>query len=271
MVGLTDAHSTVGQRFKQADLATDRFVTVEDGEKACMDHDSRWDTPESVPSRNYGIYSDADQLVILDVDYHREGSESLSEVSLAALSALPLTLKLQSPHVPEGDRGGHRVYKLTGDETAGELFSRRFGKKNPVASWGEVIAENKYVVGAGSQLDGCTKDWCDSCAEPDSGRYTVKKDREIAEVEPETLIEALSADPELTDQEEAAQSQTLSEAAEESEQRDYDDLDREQVEELLDHIPGDQHFDDWIRTGYAVYSWDSGSEGKPGLRVLVAI
>ena len=263
MVRLSDIHETIGGRFADADLETDRFVTVKEGEKACIDHDSRWDSPESVPGTNYGIYSDGDdQLVILDVDYHREGGEDLSPVALAALSALPLTLKLQSPHVPDGDRGGHRVYKLEGEETPAELFKRRLGTENPVPSWGEVLAKNKYAVGAGSQLDGCTKEWCETCTEADGGCYTVKNDAEIATVDPETLVDALVADPDLTDVEEATQSETLTSSTSEGKSGDYDDLDEEQVEELLEHVPGDQHFDDWIRTGYAVHSWDSGAKGK---------
>jgi hypothetical protein len=44
----------------------------------------------------------------------------------------------------------------------------------------------------------------------------------------------------------------------------YDDetVPRETVEDALDALPGRQHFDEWVRTGYAVYSWDDGETGK---------
>lgn len=270
---------SVARRFDNADLAEDRFVSVKDGEKMCVDHDTRYTDPRDVPGENYGIYANEDdQLVVLDVDNHREGAEDISPVALSALDALPETLKMQSPHVPEDDTGGHRLFKVDGDETPAELFERRFGKKNPIASWGEIIAKNKYVVGAGSQLDGCTKDWCDECATEEGGVYGIKADREIATVDPDTLAEALAADPDLG---ETAANNSLDDyesggGGDDSRDRptpdaednddvdvdDYEKLPRSTVEAMLEELPGNQHFDEWIRTGYAVYDWDGSSTGK---------
>lgn len=62
------------------------------------------------------------------------------------------------------------------------------------------------------------------------------------------------------------QNQSLSDASSGRDGGDntsYDgEVSRETVEEALEAIPGTQHFNDWIRTGYAVYSWDNGATGK---------
>jgi len=266
---MTDAHRTVGKRFVEADLAEDRFVSVKDGQKMCVDHDTRWSDPENVSGVNYGIYADEDdQLFVLDVDVHRD-DEDAPVVAIAALSGLEEGLKVRSPHADKDTAGGHEIYKLAGDRAPAELFSDVFGRANPVPSWGEVVAKNKYVVGPGSQLDGCDKDWCDECDTTTGGQYVVEVDKSIPTVEPETIVEALNADPDLTredqEQTESGSSDGVTSAdgdGNRSSQRDYPDLTRDQVEALLDEIPGDQHFDDWIRTGYAVLAWDDGDEGQ---------
>jgi len=262
----------VGQIFERARLGESRFVSVKDGQKMCLDHDTRYDNPTAVKGRNYGIYADEDDaLVVLDVDDH--GDEPLnnqSRVAVAALSGLPKTLELKSPHVDPDGAGGHRIYKLDSDVTPAELFKERLGAKNPVPSWGEVIAKNKYVVGAGSQIDDCDKDWHD-CNEPGEGQYEIKHDREIAAVSAEELVSALAADPDLEDEESKddgredggssnrSPTDTARSGSTPTATREYD---REEIEEMLSHLPGDQHFDDWIRTGYAVYDWDDSETGK---------
>jgi len=60
--------------------------------------------------------------------------------------------------------------------------------------------EEPDVVGAGSQLDGCDKEWCDDCADPDGGRYNIRSDDSIARISTEALIAALSEDPDLSTQ-----------------------------------------------------------------------
>ena len=275
---MTSTKETVTTRLAAVGLAADRFISVLEGEKKSTDHDTRYSRAENVPGDNYGIYSDEDdQFLMLDVDDH-EDDDDISPVALAALDGLPETLEIKSPHVATDGAGGHRLFKLNGDQTPAELFNDRLGKKNPVPTWGEVIAKNKYCVGAGSQLSGCNKDWCGSCATPDGGHYAIQADREVAVVDPETLIEALTADPDLRDQH-AESAQTLDEFdtsnqstantithTQTDSDREYDDLEREQVESMLREIPGDQHFDDWIRTAYAVFDWDSSDVGKEVFR-----
>lgn len=257
-----------GLRFRDAELAKNRFVAVKEGEKMCVDHDTRYSDPGDVPGENYGIYCDEeDQLVVLDVDVHRGGDVEHEDRALVAIANLGFTLRVRSPHA-DPDIGGHRIFKLSGDETPAELFDRVFGRKNPVATWGEVVSKNKYVVGPGSQLDGCTKEWCDRCEKPDGGHYDVEDDREIATVEPDELVEALAADPDLSRNDQPDHSDVTGFDDDSSpgeiprREEDYDELSREQIEELLEAIPGTQHFDDWIRTAYAVHSWDSSEKGK---------
>ncbi|WP_161625191.1 phage/plasmid primase, P4 family [Halosimplex carlsbadense] len=265
-------HGIVGDRFEESGLASARFVSVKEGQKMCVDHDTRYDDPTTAPGQNYGIYADEDDaLVVLDVDDHQNHSlDNQSRVAVAALSGLPRTLELKSPHVDPDGAGGHRIYKLDSNETPAELFKERLGAYNPVPSWGEVIAKNKYVVGAGSQIDDCDKDWHD-CSEEGKGHYEVKHDREIAAVSAEELVSALATDPDLEDteaedggREDSGSSDRTNTDTDQSGNpptvtREYD---REEIEEMLSHLPGDQHFDDWTRTGYAVYDWDDGETGK---------
>jgi len=257
------AKDITAERFDAAGVAKGRFVSVRDGEKMCVDHDTRYDTPHAVPGSNYGIYCDEDdQLVVLDVDAHRNDTDAdRDEKALVALAGLGFTLRVRSPHA-DPEIGGHRIYVLEGDETPAELFDRVFGRKNPVPSWGEVVAKNKYVVGPGSQLNGCSKDWCDRCSTEDGGHYDLEDDRDIATITPDELVDALAADHDLERVDTPDHSDITEYSGEDSNKRPDEELSREDVEELLDTIPGDQHFDDWIRTGYAVFSWDSGERGK---------
>jgi len=68
---------------------------------------------------------------------------------------------------------------------------------NPEPAWGEIKAEGKYVVGPGSQLDGCSKEWCDECAKPDGGYYRIANDVPIAELAQADLISVIREDSEL--------------------------------------------------------------------------
>jgi Bifunctional DNA primase/polymerase, N-terminal. len=285
---MSSTKQTVSDNLEDVGLAADRFISVNDGEKKSVDHDTRYSRAENVPGTNYGIYADEDdQFFILDVDDHKDGEEK-SSIALAALDGLPDTLEVKSPHVANEGPGGHRLFKLDGDQTPAELFKQRFGTKNPVPTWGEVVSKNKYCVGAGSQLDGCNKDWCENCETADGGQYLVQTDREVAVVDPEMVIEALNVDPDLYDKQTEnttfvdvdasdIQSATAGDTITETngnqdggQDREYDDLDRDQVESMLRQIPGDQHFDDWIRTGYAVFDWEPHQRRKRGIQKLVS-
>jgi hypothetical protein len=268
---MSDARDVVRERLEEVGLAEGRFIEVVEGEKRTYNHDDRWNDPREVPGLNYGVYTLRDEsLFILDVDDHDDGTEE-DAAALEALEQLPETLTIESPHVNESGYGGHRLFSLTGDEPPAEVFNREFGAENPTASWGEVIAKNKFAVGAGSQLDGCSKEWCDECATDEGGRYEVKHDADVATVDAEDVVEALAADPDLT----RRGSETLDHSdlgggvLDDAEDvgKEYDgperEWTREEIESMLDALPGDQHFDDWLRTGYAVYDWnDEEDTGK---------
>jgi putative DNA primase/helicase len=188
---MTDAEAVVASRFAEADLAAGRFINVLDGEKGTRDHDTRYSDPRDAPGTNYGIYP-GEGLVYLDVDDY---GEAVDDAGLAAVRDLPETLRTESPHT-DGEPGGHRFYHVTGE--AVDALKEAFGTANPQPSWGEVRADNQYVVGPGSRLDGCSKEWCDACATPDGGRYTIATDAPIATISAKTLVDALREDPDLS-------------------------------------------------------------------------
>lgn len=192
----TDAKRIIADRFAEANLAADRFIDVDDGEKKSVDHDRRYSDPRAVPGQNYGVYA-GDGLVDLDIDDYGEGTDS---GGLRAVLSLPETLTAASPHT-DGEPGGHRYYHVTGD--VADALETAFGTANPHPSWGEVRAVNQYVVGPGSELDSCDKEWHD-CSEPGEGHYTVATNAPIATITTGELVDALEADPELTTDEDTS-------------------------------------------------------------------
>ncbi|MFC6888463.1 hypothetical protein [Halorubrum trueperi] len=76
----------------------------------------------------------------------------------AALQELPETLTDETPHT-DGEFGGHHLLKVeSGDqfETAQEALEAVTGNKKACKpTWGDVKVCNGYVVGVGSQLQGC--------------------------------------------------------------------------------------------------------------------
>jgi len=185
------AHERIGFRLREAGFDRERLIDVHDGKKETTDH-TRFG-PERV-NENYGIYA-GDGLVDIDVDDYNENADGKA---LAAVADLPETLTVETPHT-DGETGGHRFYRVEpGDEfeTAREACETVWnGTTNPRPSWGEVRVENQYVVGPGSQLDGCDKDWCDECATDDGGRYKIAADRPIAMITADDLADVLRADP----------------------------------------------------------------------------
>jgi hypothetical protein len=184
-----DPKARLEERFAEVGLSTERFIVVKDGEKKSVDHEQH--RPDAV-SGNYGVYANGhDALCILDVDDY----EDLDDKSgISALHQLPPTLEQGSPH-----GGTHQLYKVepTSDgRLVAAALKDAFGTANPAPSWGEVQVKNKYVVGAGSQLDDCGK--CDSCQEPDQGYYVLQADREIATIDAEELIDVLADDPSMS-------------------------------------------------------------------------
>jgi putative DNA primase/helicase len=174
-------------RLREAGLGTERFIDVEDGTKTSNDHTQREPDSENL-SGNYGVYpgrggGDGGYLIDIDVDDYNE----VDELALSELNALPDTFGVESPH-----GGDHRYYAVDGDPPA--AMKEEFGIRNPVPTWGEIRIENGYVVGPGSELDGCSKEWCDECEKPESGQYRISANRPIAEIDIDDLVEVVSAD-----------------------------------------------------------------------------
>ncbi len=174
-------------RLRGQNLGRNRLIELEHGAKSPVgkhgdpehrhDVDELLDNDSAVTTNgggNYGVYA-GDGLIMLDVD---EYDGSLPE----AVQSLPDTFSVETAH-----GGQHRYYAVSDD--AAQALDGRFGAANPSLSWGEVRARKQYVVGPGSQLDGCSKDWCDECADPHGGQYSVHHDEEIASLNTETLLE----------------------------------------------------------------------------------
>lgn len=180
----------VVRRLEEAGLDADRLIDVVDGEKKSIDHTRH---AADAVSGDYGIYATApDGLAILDIDDYDDIEDTSG---LTALSRLPPTFEQSSPH-----GGTHRLYAVEPDEDGQEIAEvldehPEIGKENPKPTWGEVRVANQYVVGAGSQLDGCDKEGCNECATEDGGKYVVGTDREIATIGPDELVDVLLADP----------------------------------------------------------------------------
>lgn len=218
-----DDKRIVAERFSDAALDAERFINVDDGAKRSTDHNTRYSDPRDVPGQNYGIYPGGG-LVDVDIDDY---SDDADNNGLEAVSALADTLTVESPHT-DGETGGHRYFHIDADRGVDEFdvesvlsryidengdptetylaakddpvaltIAEAFGTPNPQPSWGEVRAVNQYVVGPGSQLGGCRKDWCDTCATRDGGWYRVAHDAAIATVTAEEFVDALRADPNL--------------------------------------------------------------------------
>jgi P4 family phage/plasmid primase-like protien len=189
---MTDERETIARRLAEADVVPERFIMVEQGGKASFDHEHR--THENVAG-NYGVHTTADDsLVWLDIDDYGDVED---KSGLSALAELPTTLEQTTPH-----GGRHRLFVVRGGEDGraiADVLTEEFGSANLQPSWGEVRVANQYVVGAGSQLDGCKKDWCEECATDEGGRYVLEHDRVIATITPRALVDVLREDPTYTE------------------------------------------------------------------------
>jgi len=204
-INANECRKVLSDRLEEAGISTERFVDVKDGEKASIDHTCR--KPGEV-SGNYGVYATArDGLVWIDIDDYNDIDDSSG---LTAIMRLPSTFEQKSPH-----DGTHRAYKVAMSDDGRQIaavLKDEFGltKGNPAPSWGEVRAANQYVVGAGSQLDGCDKEGCEECATGEGGRYEIANDRPIATIEASELVEALRKDPEYAPDNDQTDLETVS-------------------------------------------------------------
>lgn len=191
----TQQRRRFAERLREARLGPKRFINVRDGEKASTDH-TQYQPENPALSGNYGVYAgagglentDAPYLVDVDVDDY-DGSANTE-----AIDALGETFTVESPHTSP-DSPGHRYYAVTGDVVTA-MQELNDGKANVSPAWGEIRVENQYVVGPGSQLDGCDKSWCDDCGKPDGGYYRIADDHPIATITADDLAEAIcKSDP----------------------------------------------------------------------------
>ena len=183
-----DARRAFTNRLQDARLDTRRFIDVHDGEKRSTNH-TQHDPDSSSLHGNYGVYGgagagDATDWILVDIDVDDYDGER-------APDWIPETFTVASPHT-DGDSGG-QFYVAVPDGTA-EALKNAVGTANPAPSWGGVRIHNQYCVGPGSQLDGCSKDWCDDCADADGGYYCIKHDDPIAFLETDEFVEAVQED-----------------------------------------------------------------------------
>lgn len=154
------------ERLREAGLDIERFVDLTDGTKrSYSDHTESTNQYEtSEVTGNYGVLA-GDGLLVLDLDTYRLEDNTLP----TAFGELPDTYTVASPH------GGEHRYYAVNEEVS-----------NSKENWGEVQAENQYVVGPGSVLDSCKNGWHD-CSGEGEGQYTELHNRPIASVSTELI------------------------------------------------------------------------------------
>jgi P4 family phage/plasmid primase-like protien len=246
----------LADRLSEAELLEERLIPVEDGGKASK---VRHSNPQNRRSGfeslagNYGVYAGGG-LIDVDIDDY---DDDASGDALEAVNDLPDTLTIESPHT-DGETGGHRYYRMVTDKSpndynAFEVLSdvapttadaakddavalgvaAEYGKVNLSPSWGEIRVVNQYVVGPGSQLDGCDKEWCDKCATPDGGHYRIATDAPIAEITLSQLFEVIEAD---TSDENTSHARSMGNTSGETPDVDGDDRHAKAVAEHYSNI-----------------------------------
>ena len=244
-------------RLKTAGVPSRRFIDVRDGEKGTRTTGHQeainWmDADDERFSGNYGVHPGYG-LIEFDVDDYDD------EHDTDTLDALPETFTVESPHTAD-DSPGHRYYAVEDDDAVKEVLRAIGGKLNPEPTWGEVKYEGKYVVGPGSQLDDCSKEWCDKCAKPDGGYYRIAEDRPLATLTAEDVAEVLRADPEFADDEGEQQAATdvfdldpEDVADEDTTGNDGDEwMTADLAAEALDEIDPDLDHPEWCGVGFAL-------------------
>lgn len=165
--GQTEPRTALRNRLATAGLDVERFVPLRDGtKKSRVDHtDPAYQYSVAELDSNYGVMP-GDGLVIVDIDDYDD-----DQLAPDWVTSLPPTFTVETPH-----GGEHRYYALSDPVS------------NSDCEWGEIRAANWYVVGPGSELDSCPKDWHD-CSDDDAGRYIVLDDQPLAQISPSTLPE----------------------------------------------------------------------------------
>lgn len=182
-----ESRTIFADRLEAADLDTCRFIDVHDGEKRSTDHTQH--EPDSPSLRgNYGVYGGSGAgedtgWILVDIDVDNYDGER-------APDWIPQTFTVASPHT-DGNSGGHFYVALPSG--AVDALKDAFGTANPNPPWGEIRVRNQYCVGPGSQLDGCSKDWCDECTHENGGYYRIRYNEPIARMQTQEFVEALQA------------------------------------------------------------------------------
>ena len=150
-----EEQSTVASLFN-----TERFIPLQKGKKAPIAHETQ---PLQTITGNYGIKS-GNGIMHLDVDDYKDGMSVPDKILSLRNDSTPLLTGL-TPH-----GGTHFTYPVP--EDAPRQIEEVTGKKNPtIGGCVEVKSHNQYVVGPGSELDGCDKEWCEDCFKPYEGHY----------------------------------------------------------------------------------------------------
>lgn len=170
----------VAKRLREAGIDENRFIRVADGSKAPMSGISHSHPKNHLPpdlvDGNYGVYTKGD-LVVLDYDLYKLDDDA------DWVADFPESFTVESAH-----EGRHIYVKVEKD-----------AKGNSIPG-GEIQSGNQYVVGPGSELDGCSKDWCHACDVDGQGCYEVIHDVPIVTVS----IDVLPGNPEAQEASSAA-------------------------------------------------------------------
>lgn len=173
---LTDAKRRLVERLEEAGVGTERFISVSQNNKKPDESGTRTPKHPDDVTGNYAVAT-GDGLVVVDVDPHDNDP--------SALPPLPETFMVKTPH-----DGEHYYFTTDGDP------------KGRSTDYGDFQARGEYVVGPGSELTACKREWHD-CGQPGEGHYRIGHDVPIACADAE-LVDALTPRRDGTDTASAA-------------------------------------------------------------------
>ncbi|MFA9417627.1 bifunctional DNA primase/polymerase [Natrinema sp. HArc-T2] len=150
----SDPKEVLESRLREAGLDAKRFIPLQEGSKAPVAHTQY---EHHTVDGQYGVYAGGG-LVIVDYDPYKVSERP------NLIERLPSTLTVESPH------DGRHYYLSVEDDVGNGDFDG-----------GSIQASRKYVVGPGSELDSCDKEWHD-CSPDIEGHYCILHNRPIASV-----------------------------------------------------------------------------------------
>lgn len=163
-------------------LDTRRFVDVENGKNHSDTTERQY---HDEVSGNYGIMA-GDGLVIVKIEDYEAADK------LGVLGMFPETMTVKGPH-------GFISLFFHVEGNVIQRIEQKTGLSDLVIlEWGQVLADNVYAMGPGSQLNAssCEKSGCDTCGLAGAGYYEVSHAPEtpIATISTGTLIQAILAE-----------------------------------------------------------------------------